>query len=261
MKLIEETFSRIAKVAAILRNLTCLFFGLGSAGNAIAQSLHRTGLGTSYIFDKDIVAPHNLCRTDFIIQDIGKTKVDVTARKILAINPEAKVHTYCNDILEMLPTNLIDLIEKADLVVSSLDQPKASFIINGYSYPRTPAVYSSVYPGGYGGDIIFTNPRITPCYECVSGFKPYHEISYETNRLNSRTALASDVQHIVSCATSICIDLLLRGPQLERLHLDPMKNCLFVGNSKEFIFEYPFDTKWAQTQKRINCTICGMGEL
>ena len=76
-----------------LRNARVILFGVGGVGSFVAEGLIRSGLGFLTIVDKDIIDPTNLNRQIMAnVKTIGKKKVAVMARRLIAINPLCIVH-------------------------------------------------------------------------------------------------------------------------------------------------------------------------
>lgn len=68
-------------------------FGVGGVGGYAVEVLARSGVGTIDVIDNDTVDPTNINRQIIAtIEDIGKDKVDVAAKRIKAINPDTVVN-------------------------------------------------------------------------------------------------------------------------------------------------------------------------
>ncbi len=95
-----------------------LFIGM-SVGSQVLSCFIRTGIGNEItIVDADEVEIHNLNRTNFFIQDLGRKKIEVVKKQILSIDPYINVKT----IEEYLSnSNLNNIIKKVDLIVDSFD--------------------------------------------------------------------------------------------------------------------------------------------
>ncbi len=65
--------------------------GAGGLGSNIAHALVRTGFIDFEIIDHDNIQPDNLNRQNFYLNEIGKPKVEITAQRLLQINPEVSV--------------------------------------------------------------------------------------------------------------------------------------------------------------------------
>jgi len=70
-------------------------FGLGGVGGNVVDALARTGVGHFVLVDNDRVAASNVNRQLIATLDVvGEDKVDVMARHIRAINPEATIEAH-----------------------------------------------------------------------------------------------------------------------------------------------------------------------
>lgn len=65
--------------------------GLGAIGSMVAESLARSGVTAIGLFDNDLVEPGNVCRSTFLIQDIGENKGRVIRKHLATINPYIKI--------------------------------------------------------------------------------------------------------------------------------------------------------------------------
>ncbi len=78
-----------------LKNSRVAVFGAGGVGGYVIEALARSGVGSIDIIDNDTVSPSNINRQIYaLISTIGEYKVDVAARRIADINPDAKVRVY-----------------------------------------------------------------------------------------------------------------------------------------------------------------------
>ncbi|MBQ1992382.1 MAG: tRNA threonylcarbamoyladenosine dehydratase, partial [Clostridia bacterium] len=70
-------------------------FGVGGVGGYAVEILARSGIGTIDVIDNDTVDVTNINRQIIAtVEDIGKDKVDVIAKRIKAINPSAVVNCH-----------------------------------------------------------------------------------------------------------------------------------------------------------------------
>ena len=92
-----EEFSRIQRLVgkdamARLAAARVAVFGIGGVGGYVAEALARSGVGRLDLIDHDTVALSNLNRQIIALHStVGERKVDVMARRIADINPEAEV--------------------------------------------------------------------------------------------------------------------------------------------------------------------------
>lgn len=100
-----------------IRGMTLLIAGCG-VGSTIAEAVVRLGFEKFVLVDGDIVEPHNLNRQAFVAADVGEKKVRALARRLLAINPEAKVMEVDGWIDR---SNVENLVSQADFILDTID--------------------------------------------------------------------------------------------------------------------------------------------
>lgn len=112
----EDNFNLIQdKVIAI--------FGLGGVGGTALEALARTGFKHFILIDFDKVDPSNLNRQIlYTAKDIGRNKVEAAKERILSINEEADIKTYCFKAQDF------DFNQKIDFIVDAIDD------VNGKLY-------------------------------------------------------------------------------------------------------------------------------
>ena len=77
-----------------LSSFKVAIFGIGGVGGFVSEALARSGIGTFYLFDNDIVSKSNINRQIVALNStIGKYKVDIMKDRINDINENAKVYT------------------------------------------------------------------------------------------------------------------------------------------------------------------------
>jgi tRNA threonylcarbamoyladenosine dehydratase len=103
-----------------LKSLRVTIFGLGAVGSFATEALARSGVGNFKLVDFDKVSKTNFNRNLFAIdENLGSPKVEVAAKRILSINPGARVepvvdffHAETADrLLEPGPDFLLDAID------------------------------------------------------------------------------------------------------------------------------------------------------
>lgn len=93
----NEIFSRARMVLGDtamekLASSTVAVFGIGGVGSYIAEALARGGVGHLILCDNDVVSVSNINRQLIALHStVGQPKVEVMARRILDINPQANV--------------------------------------------------------------------------------------------------------------------------------------------------------------------------
>ena len=84
----DEVMSRISKAKVIV-------FGIGGVGSWVCECLVRSGIRHITLVDSDKVAPTNINRQmPATAKTIGEEKTEAAKRRLLEINPDAKVETF-----------------------------------------------------------------------------------------------------------------------------------------------------------------------
>lgn len=116
----DDALSRLSSASVAI-------FGLGGVGGAAVEALARMGVGTFHLVDPDCFATTNLNRQILSqLENIGEKKVDVAKRRILSINPDAKVFGYpvfyLPETREAIDLSHVDfLIDAIDTVSAKCD--------------------------------------------------------------------------------------------------------------------------------------------
>ena len=75
-----------------LQNKKIALVGLGAIGSMVAESLARSGVPVIGLWDNDVVEPGNICRSTYLLSDLGDSKVDALASKIRLIDPFVQIN-------------------------------------------------------------------------------------------------------------------------------------------------------------------------
>lgn len=97
---------------------TRIFLGGAGIGSIIAECALRFGFENITIVDGDAVELSNLNRQNYEEQDLGEFKAKSLAKRLLRINPNAKIDHHCCFIDE---NNVKSLIAGHDIAVNALD--------------------------------------------------------------------------------------------------------------------------------------------
>jgi molybdopterin/thiamine biosynthesis adenylyltransferase len=139
-----------------LSEIKVLFAGCG-VGSAVAEPAARLGVKNFTLIDGDTIEIHNLNRQSFEYADIGASKVESLKKRILKINPEAKVNALFENVtLE----NVEELVKNCDVVFDTIDFLDLSAIVhlhdmaNKHSKPII-----SLFTAGFGAVAIYVKPE------------------------------------------------------------------------------------------------------
>lgn len=108
--------------------------GMGGVGSFAAEFICRSGVGEMTIIDGDVVDPSNRNRQlPALATTHGQSKADLMGERLMAINPELKLHI----IKEFIRPERVDelLVDGLDYVVDAIDSitPKLTFIKAAYA--------------------------------------------------------------------------------------------------------------------------------
>lgn len=113
----------------ILKERSVSILGCGGLGSNIAMSLARCGVGTIHLYDFDKVEYSNLNRQNYDQDDLGKSKVLQTKKKIERTIPYTKV--YANEVYVSLD-NLDEISEKTDIFIEAFDKREMKSLVFDY---------------------------------------------------------------------------------------------------------------------------------
>ena len=151
-----------------LRTLTTkhvMVVGMGGVGSFAAEFIARAGVGEMTIVDGDVVDPTNRNRQlPALSTNHGQPKAQIMAERLLAINPELKLHVVQDFVNPDMVREL--LLRKPDFLIDAIDSitPKITFIKLAYE-SRIPLVSSM----GAGAKLDPTQLRvvdISKTYNC-----------------------------------------------------------------------------------------------
>ncbi len=172
-----------------LQNKHVLVVGLGGVGSFAAEFICRAGVGEMTIVDGDVVDPTNRNRQlPALFTTHGISKAEWMKERLLAINPELKLHVL-NEFLD--PARCVELMQNNyDYVMDCIDSitPKLTLIESAFKSGKP--VVSSM---GAGGKLDPTKLHVADLYDthtCKLAF-------YIRKRLK-KTGVASGVKAVFS---------------------------------------------------------------
>lgn len=157
----EQTRLKLARIAIA---------GLGGTGGAQVHALSRMGIGRFHLADPDTFELVNFNRqSGATLPNIGRLKTEVARETILAINPEAEIHTFESGIGV---GNIDTFLEGVDVVIDSLDFYcfEERFLL--YSQARIRGLWVLTAPPlGFGFTLLMFDPKGMK-FEDYFGFLP-----------------------------------------------------------------------------------------
>jgi len=229
-----------------IANCSIAIVGLGGGGSHIVQQLAHVGFKNYVLFDPDKVERHNLNRLiggTLMDAEEGKLKVEVAARLIRSLNPDANIETLSCRWQEE-PSRL----RKCNIVFGGVDsfseRRDLEVATRRYLIPLIDIGLDVAIVGGeppqMAGQVILSMPGY-PCMECM-GFLTNEKLKREAANYGSagprpQVVWANGV--LASTAVGIAVDLVtdwtqrLRGPlylsyeaNLHRLGVHPRMQAI-----------------------------------
>ena len=125
--------------------------GVGGLGSNIANALARTGFVDFEIVDNDVIDASNLNRQNFFYDEIGQSKVEVTAKRLRQINPE--INVKINQI-RLNKDNIKLQFQDRDIVFEAFDQVDSkTLLLESFIDSGKILIFGSGMAGIIGGDI------------------------------------------------------------------------------------------------------------
>ncbi len=140
--------------------------GCGATGSVLSSLLARAGVGWIRIIDRDYIEPSNLQRQVlFDEQDAAESlpKAIAAQRKLQSYNSEITIDAQVEDVI---PGNIGDLLEGAQLVMDGTDNFETRYLINDYAVKNNVAWIYTAAVGSYGVTMNVL-PHETACLACV----------------------------------------------------------------------------------------------
>lgn len=169
--LIMERYSRQTVLPEIgvegqekLREAKVLVIGAGGLGSPVIQYLAAAGVGHLSIVDPDVVSLSNLQRqTLYRTDDIGKSKAELAAQFIRALNPDCKVKIFKQ---YFNPDLAHELVPQHDVIVDGSDNFSCRYLSNDASVIyNKPLVAASILK--FEGQLSVYNYNNGPSYRCL----------------------------------------------------------------------------------------------
>jgi molybdopterin/thiamine biosynthesis adenylyltransferase len=169
--------------------------GVGATGAATASLLARAGVGTLTLVDRDFVEESNLQRQVLFDEQDARDalpKAEAARRKIAALNSAVQVRAHVTDLV---PGNVGELLEGADIVLDATDNFETRYLLNDYAIEQgKPWIYAAAV-GSYAATMNIV-PGETACLACLFPEPPggVVETCDTAGILNSAVNLAASIQ-------------------------------------------------------------------
>ncbi|TMQ12259.1 MAG: ThiF family adenylyltransferase [Deltaproteobacteria bacterium] len=141
-----------------------LVVGAGALGNEILKLLALIGCGATLVFDPDRIERSNLSRSVlFRAGDEGAAKAEVAVRQMRDINPDARGHARCENLISGAG---LGVFLWADVVIGAVDNREARVFINS-ACARTRRTWVDGAIERLSGIVRVFSPHDGACYECT----------------------------------------------------------------------------------------------
>ncbi len=147
-----------------LKAASVLVVGSGGLGSPVALYLAAAGVGRIGIVDYDVVDTSNLQRQVLHSSEaVGKAKVELAQRRLLALNPDIQVDAYDTAFTS---ENARQIAEPYDILVDGTDNFPTRYLINDLAvFTGKPYVYGSIFR--FEGQVSVFDAHEGPCYRCL----------------------------------------------------------------------------------------------
>ena len=250
------------KVLGIFNNIeqsTVLIVGVGGVGSWIATSLAQSGVKNFIICDPDVVKPHNLNRSLFKSDDVGKLKTQVIHRNIELLGDNYNI-IEVNHLIESSKhiTEILNRNPNIDLVINSSDYPDVDTTSKIIFKPCMERNIPHIIAGGYnlhlsliGATII---PNETACFKCIEkGLEEQQEEDFSSIRkLQRKKRNIGNLSPLAGISASFTINEALRV-----LSKSEKLKPIMVNRRGEFNF-LTSEVAFSDFEKRSDCAWCGI---
>jgi molybdopterin/thiamine biosynthesis adenylyltransferase len=145
-----------------LKAARVLLVGMGGLGAPAALYLAAAGVGTLGLADPDTVSLSNLQRQVlYQTADVGRSKVEVAAERLTAINPHVAVETHA---VWLGAANAGDLVSRYDLILDGTDDFATRFAVSDACLAHGKPLVSGAL-GRWTGQVGVFHGQ--PCYRCL----------------------------------------------------------------------------------------------
>jgi molybdopterin/thiamine biosynthesis adenylyltransferase len=220
--------------------------GCGALGSVLADTLVRAGVGHLRIVDRDFVELSNLQRQVlFDESDVANRlpKAVAAAEKLRRINSSVTVEPVVADVDH---TNVLSLIEGADLILDGSDNFELRFLINDAALDTgIPWIYAGVI--GSHGQVMPIFPGQSACLRCLIERVPD---AGSTETCDTAGILGPAVQVVASLAAVAALKIL--SGQSEKVSRTLSYVDVWDGTLRQL--------NVADLRERADCPACKHGE-
>lgn len=224
----------------VVRNATVLVVGAGALGNEVLKNLALMGIGNILIADFDTIEDSNLSRSVlFRESDRGRSKSEVAAEAVKAMNPDVNVKAWHGDINYELG---LGVFRHVDVIIGCLDNREARLSINRFSWAiNRPWVDGAIQE--LMGIVRVFWPGQGACYECTLTDHDYQMINlrYSCPLLARQNILQGKVPTTPTSASIVAAFQTQEALKLlHNMEVQPGKAMMINGLTNDiYTTEYP----------------------
>lgn len=247
---------------SVMKEKSAVILGCGSVGSLVALELARSGVGNFFLVDTDVLEYHNICRHQCGISEVGEYKVDIVKKRILDINPSARVIVQRKIVEHLSQEDFETVCSGRDTVfVGCADNRKADVYANMVA-ARFGCSFISIgfWERALAGEIFYWLPNHNmPCYGCALGsggisgrveVNNHHVYSNQVDieKLKFEPGISVDINFITCIGIKLALDILNETNEtyIPRLLNDLQQYTLIcntcnpkIGGEMVEIFSYP----------------------
>jgi len=215
-----------------IKSFRLLIAGAG-LGSVISECALRLGFENITIIDFDQVELSNLNRQNYVQNDISKLKVEVLAKRLKSINPDASIdyHTVC-----LGSSNMEEYIKDFDAAINTLDfTTDAPFLFDEYCLQQNKLVLHPFNLGWAG--CVFASNSISKKLSDIVGVSFGFEKAI-VKYILSHTDKSKDVKWLEEA---------LQEYELENTHISPPQlsaaSWITAGICTKILYDYAIDNE------------------
>ncbi|MBE9507448.1 MAG: ThiF family adenylyltransferase, partial [Chloroflexi bacterium] len=151
-----------------------MIVGAGALGNEVLKNLALMGVGHLFVIDFDTIEAANLSRSVlFRLEDGGKKKAEVAARRIKEMAPDVQVQFFHGDVNTDLG---LGVFRRMDVIIGCLDNREARLSVNRFCYWLNKPWVDGAIQELFGLERVFV-PGQGACFECTLTEQARREMS------------------------------------------------------------------------------------
>jgi adenylyltransferase/sulfurtransferase len=170
-----------------------MIVGAGALGNEVLKNLALMGVGHLFVIDFDTIEAANLSRSVlFRLEDGGKKKAEVAARRIKEMAPDVQVQFFHGDVNTDLG---LGVFRRMDVIIGCLDNREARLSVNRFCYWLNKPWVDGAIQELFGLERVFV-PGQGACFECTLTEQARREIQDALKLLHGLPVEAGKVMHV-----------------------------------------------------------------